>query len=135
VILLFARLGIGTYYLLYFAIYLGALLVTLAAVRIRRDRLSTRVRRTILTIVAVFFVRLLLFDNPGMLRLYQLALTGETLGLRQWGVLDMEVRKYRRYIHQAKLANLAVGSSQVGAIFYHWISNPPQPLASTTSPA
>jgi len=128
-ILTLARLGIGTYYLRYFAIYLGVLLLTLFAVRVLRHRLSTRVRRTILTIVALFFVRLLLFDNPGTLRLYQLALTGETLGLRQWGVLDMDIRKYRRDIHQAKLANLALGSSQVGAIFYHWISDPPQQLA------
>lgn len=124
-----AQIGIGSWYVRYFAIYLGSLLLTLALVRIYRHRLSTRVRRTVLTVVAVLFVRLLLFDNPGILRLYQLALTPENLGLRQGGVLDLEIRKYRREIEQPKLANLAVGSSQVGAIFYHWISNPPQPLA------
>ena len=52
-------------------------------------------------------------------------LTSESLGLRQWGVLDLEIRKYRRDIHQPALANLAVGSSQVGAIFYQWDSPPP----------
>jgi hypothetical protein len=124
-----ASLGIGTYYIRYYACYLAGFVLVLLAVRMFRRRLPRRVRVIACVVVGVLFVRLLLFDNPGMLRLYQWALTSESLGQRQWGVLDLEIRKYRRDIHQPKLANLAVGSSQVGAIFYHWVSDPPQPLA------
>jgi hypothetical protein len=119
---------IGSYYWWHFAIWIATLAVAMASLRRYRDRLPSRVRMGAWFVVAVCVARLLLFDNPYTLQLYQYALTPQNLGLRQGGVLDLEVRKYRRDVHQAVLPNLAVGSSQVGAIFYQWASPPPEPV-------
>src|SRR6185369_2115374 len=74
-------------------------------------------------------IRLVLFDNPGILYFYVHAIESGNLGMRQGGMLIEEARKYRHDIHQAPLANLAVGSSQVGAIFNYWPKDAPEPLS------
>src|SRR6185295_20309905 len=103
--------GIGTYYLRYYAMYLLVCAAVIVVVRWRRRRLAPWVRGVAVTFVTVLLVRLVLFDNPFALRMYQTHLTALTLGMRQGGVLDLEIVKYRRDIHQRPLANLAVGSS------------------------
>jgi hypothetical protein len=121
-------IGIGTYYMAYYACYLVALAVVLLLLRVLRRRIRPGLRVAVLTVVGVLCIRLLLFDNPWALSRYQRALTSESLGQRQWGVLDLEIRKYQRDLHPPRLANLAVGSSQVGAIFYHWPSDSGQSM-------
>jgi hypothetical protein len=125
---LFASAGIGTYYIVYyfcFAVVLAALLVL---VRVTRTRWPHWTRLTLGAVVAILIVRLVLFQNPIALRFYKRHLTPESAGLRQWAVLDVEIDKYRRNLHAAPLANIAVGSSQVGVIFSYWVSDPPRPL-------
>jgi len=124
-----ASLGIGTYYMAYYACYLTILIVAVVIVRVGRARLPAIVRRSILTGVAVLVIRLVLFDNPRILYFYLQAIDNAHLGMRQGGMLIEEARKYRHDIHQAPLANLAVGSSQVGAIFNYWGADAPEPLA------
>lgn len=119
---------IGSYYIRYYLLWAAALAAAVCVLRFFRRRLPPRVRLTGGLIVGCLIARLLLFDNPFMLQAYQYGLTTESLGWRQAGVLDLEIRKYRRDIHQPVLANLAVGSSQVGAIFYQWESPPPEPV-------
>jgi hypothetical protein len=119
---------IGSYYIRYYALWAGVLATAVLALWIFRRRLPRRLRLAGGLIVACLVARLVLFDNPFTLLAYQHALTSENLGLRQGGVLDLEIRKYRREIHQPVLANLAVGSSQVGAIFHQWDSPPPEPV-------
>src|SRR5262245_33531573 len=107
---LFARAGIGTYYIVYyfcFAVTLGTILLL---VRLTRTRWPHWTRLTLGAIVAILIVRLVLFQNPIALRFYQRHLTVESAGLRQWAVLDVEIDKYRRNLHAAPLANIAVGS-------------------------
>jgi hypothetical protein len=122
-------LGIGTYYAAYYVCYLAALVLAVLIVCLGRTRLPAVARRAILTGVAVLSIRLVLFDNPGVLYFYVHAIDGTHLGMRQGGMLIEEARKYRHDIHQAPLANLAVGSSQVGAIFNFWGKDAPEPLA------
>lgn len=122
-----ASIGIGSWYACYYAIYLAVVALLVWVARRGRERLSRRVRVGAGVVAGVLIARLVLFDNPWMLKLYWTTLTTENLGFRQGGVLDLEIRKYRRDIHQPKLANLAVGSSQVGAIFYHWTGASPLP--------
>lgn len=119
---------IGSYYVRYYAVWAGLLAAAIIVLRVLRRRLPRRVRLASATLVAVLAARLVLFDNPFILQAYQYALTPQSLGLRQGGVLDLEINKYRREITQPILANLAVGSSQVGAIFYQWASPPPEPV-------
>jgi hypothetical protein len=119
---------IGSYYWWHFAIWIAALGAAMVWLRWSRNRLQPRVRMAGWLVVGVCVARLVLFDNPFTLQLYQYVLTPQNLGLRQGGVLDLEIRKYRRDVHQAVLPNLAVGSSQVGAIFYQWASPPPEPV-------
>jgi len=119
---------IGSYYVRYYVLWAAALAAVVVALWIFWRRLPARVRLIAGLIVGCLIARLVLFDNPFMLQAYQHGLSAESLGLRQWGVLDLEIRKYRRNIHEPVLANLAVGSSQVGAIFYQWDSPPPDPV-------
>jgi len=124
-----ASLGIGTYYATYYACYLSVLILVVLAVRLGRTRIPAAVRRAMLTGVAILVIRLVLFDNPGILYFYVHAIDNVHLGMRQGGMLIEEARKYRHDIHQAPLANLAVGSSQVGAIFNYWPKDASEPLA------
>ena len=124
-----ASLGIGTSYVAYYACYVAVLILAVLVVRVGRARLPAIVRRAILTGVAVLVIRLVLFDNPRILYFYVQAIDNTHLGMRQGGMLIEEARKYRHDIHQAPLANLAVGSSQVGAIFNYWGTDAPEPLA------
>lgn len=121
-------LGVGTYYLRYYACWLLAIVIVLTLLRVFRRRLPALVRRIAIALICVSCLRVVLFDNPWTLRLYQWSLNTDSLGYRQGGTLDLEIRKYRQDIDQPELANLAVGSSQVGAIFYQWSSPPPHPV-------
>lgn len=123
-----ASLGIGTYYLRYYAIYAAVLVAIVTAVRLARRVLPDWFATTAHLVVGIALVRVALFGNPLALRVYQRFVTVETAGPRQWAVLDLDIAEYRRDLHPARLENLAVGSSQVGAIFSHWVSNPPQSL-------
>jgi hypothetical protein len=122
-----AALGIGSYYALYYCCYLAALATAALAVLLARRR-PFRGDRVVAWLGVILFIRLVLFDNPIILKYYQGHLSPEAVGVRQWGVLDLEIGKYSRAFHQPRLANMAVGSSQVGAIFSHWVSDRPQPL-------
>jgi hypothetical protein len=122
-----AALGIGSYYALYYCCYLTALATAALAVLLAR-RHPFRGARVVVWLGVILLVRIVLFDNPIILKYYQSHLSPEAVGVRQWGVLDLEIDKYRRAFHQPRLANMAVGSSQVGAIFSHWVSDRPQPL-------
>jgi hypothetical protein len=123
-----ASIGIGTFYLQYYALYLAALALSLLVIRVPGRRWPRGLRVTAGAIVGLLFLRLVLFDNPVAFRFYRHYVSPETVGLRQLAVLELEIAKYRRDLNQPRLANLAVGSSQVGAIFSHWVSDPPQPL-------
>jgi len=116
----FESLGIGSYYLRYFALNGLALGVAAALVWKFRRRLPRAATSTATTVILILTIRLIALDNPLALRFYQRHLTTEDIGVRQWGVLDLDIQNYQRRIHQPPIANLAVGSSQVGAIFSHW---------------
>src|SRR5690349_19067229 len=102
---------VGSYYTVYYAVWIAVLVTALVILRVLAARIPAYIRAGALVAVTVCVVRLVLFDNPFTLRAYQWALTPENLGLRQGGVLELEIRKYRRDWHVPKLANMAVGSS------------------------
>src|SRR5689334_10090960 len=104
-----SSLGIGTYYATYFVVYLAGLCLAWAALARVRTWLWPNLHITLKGIIVLLAIRLALFDNPAVLRFYQWTLDAPTIGLRQWGVLDLEASKYRRHIHQPRLENLAVG--------------------------
>ena len=120
-----ASVGVGTYYTLFYVCYFASLTAVLVSIRLARKRWPYWIRFTLGAVVAILGIRLALFENPIALRFYQRHLSLESAGVRQWAVLDLEIDKYRRDLHPARLANIAVGSSQVGAIFSYWVSNPP----------
>ena len=121
-----ATLGIGTYYVRYYAVLAAVLVVAMISARVARRFVPAWLRTTVSCLVCFALVRVLLFGNPVTLRFYQRHLTPEAVGPRQWAVLDLDILEYRRNLRPAPLENLAVGSSQVGAIFSHWVSDPPQ---------
>lgn len=123
-----ATLGIGTYYVRYYAVLATVIIVAVMAVSLSRRRLPAWITTTVLCLVAFALIRVLVFGNPITLRFYQRHLTPEAVGPRQWAVLDLDILEYRRDLRPAPIENLAVGSSQVGAIFSHWVSNPPQDM-------
>ena len=121
-----ATLGIGTYYVRYYAVLAAVLIVAISGARAARRFVPPWLTTTVYCLVGVALIRVLLFGNPVTLRFYQRHLTPEVVGPRQWAVLDLDILEYRRNLRPAPIENLAVGSSQVGAIFSHWVSDPPQ---------
>jgi hypothetical protein len=128
VIVWFASSGIGTYYLRAYALEAAGMLALAALAWRYRHRWPPGLITSIVVGLLILAVRLVALENPIALRFYQRHLTAGALGSRQMGVLDLDIRQYARDIHQAPIPNLAVGSSQVGAIFSHWVADPPQPL-------
>ncbi len=121
-----ASLGIGTYYVRYYAVLAAVLIVAVTGAWTARRVVPAWLTTTVSCLVCFVLVRVLLFGNPVTLRFYQRHLTPEAVGPRQWAVLDLDILAYRRNLRPAPIENLAVGSSQVGAIFSHWVSDPPQ---------
>ncbi|MEQ1908814.1 MAG: hypothetical protein ABMA15_08320 [Vicinamibacterales bacterium] len=121
-----ATLGIGTYYVRYYAILAAVLVVAIIGARAARRLVPAWLTTSVSCLVCFALIRVLLFGNPITLRFYQRQLTPEALGPRQWAVLDLDILEYQRDLRPAPLENLAVGSSQVGAIFSHWVSDPLQ---------
>lgn len=120
--------GIGSNYAPYYAVYLAVVCLAGLAVAIFRRALPPWFRVTSIGLIGIALVRLVAFDNPVALRFYQRHLTPEKIGVRQWAALDIDIAKYASGAGTPRLANLAVGSSQVGAIFSHWVSDPPEPM-------
>src|SRR5271170_1317988 len=89
-------LGIGTYGVVYFAVWVFVLAIVFVAHLAAGKHIPRSARVAIRLAVVILLVRLVLFDNPWMLRLYLHSLTSEQLGARQAGVLEVEIRKYRR---------------------------------------
>ena len=119
-----ATLGIGTYYVRYYAILAAVLVVAIIGARAARRLVPAWLTTTVSCLVCFALIRVLLFGNPITLRFYQRQLTPEVVGPRQWAVLDLDILEYRRNLRPAPIENLAVGSSQVGAIFSHWVMPP-----------
>lgn len=115
--------GVGAYYTIYYAVYIAALIVLAAVLRRFRAHLPGWFVFLSSALMLLFAVRLVLFDNPVALRFYSRHLNAEATGLRQMGVLELEAAKYRRNLKTPRLPYIAVGSSQVGAIFSHWVSD------------
>ncbi len=125
----FETLGIGSYYLRIYALYAVVLLVAGGVTWRVRHRLPKAVKSVVLCAMVIVCIRLVALDNPIALRFYLNHLTPAVLGARQWDAVELDIRKYARRITQPSIANLAVGSSQVGAIFSHWAPETPQGLA------
>ena len=123
-----AAYGIGTYYVRYYAVLAAVLVVAVGVARVARRVVPAWLTTTVSCLVCFALVRVVLFGNPVTLRFYQRHLTPEAVGPRQWAVLDLDILEYQRDRRPAQIENLAVGSSQVGAIFSQWMSDPPQEL-------
>jgi hypothetical protein len=128
VIAWFESLGIGTWYLRLYLLWGGGLLTAAVLGWWFRRRMSRGARAALLVALILATVRVAVFDNPVSLRLMQRLVTIDSIGGRQWGVLDLDIRKYARRLREPEVPNLAVGSSQVGAIFSHWVGDPSEPL-------
>ena len=128
VIAWFASLGIGTWYLRFYLLWGGGLLTAAVLGWWFRRRMSRGAQTALVVALILATVRVVVFDNPVLLRLMQRLVTIDSIGGRQWGVLDLEIRKYARRLNEPEIPNLAVGSSQVGAIFSHWSGDPSEPL-------
>ena len=100
-----ATLGIGTYYVRYYAVLAAVLVVAMISARVARRFVPAWLRTTVSCLVCFALVRVLLFGNPVTLRFYQRHLTPEAVGPRQWAVLDLDILEYRRNLRPAPLEN------------------------------
>jgi len=112
--------GCGSVYLVRIALFAGGCIVAACVARalLRAGRTSTA--HTLLFLLVFFILRFMLLDNPIAWNLYQRSLTHKDVGYREMNVIDLRAASFRDTFIKAGPDYLAVGSSQVGAIFSHW---------------
>lgn len=117
---IFGPIGIGSYYIVYYLILTVILVSMTAAAFFYRNNLKVKTSDFLTTVTLFLFLRIVLLDNPLAFGLYTNLLPSEAIGYRQHDAIYMEMQKYKRSFVPEALDFLAIGSSQVGAIFHHW---------------
>ena len=115
---LLTPLGLGTSYFLYYLVIIGLFIILypLAREMVKIDRF----RNLLILILLIFFTRLLLLDNPFAWKIYHKILTQQDIGYREFDIIGTQIDRFKRSLMPKPTKFLAVGSSQVGGIFYNW---------------
>lgn len=113
-------IGCGSVYLTQlalFAIFIaGVALIYIFLKRAGRDTAA----KILLFLLGFLFLRFVVLYNPLAWKFYQSSLTWKDVGWREKDVINYRVEAFRKSFIPERPDCLAVGSSQVGSIFYYW---------------
>jgi hypothetical protein len=110
--------GLGTSYFFYYLFIIGLFIFLYPAAK--KLAKENRFREILLVVLFMFFTRLLLLENPFAWKIYQKILTQQDIGYREFDIITTQVDRFKSSLSPKPTEFLAVGSSQVGAIFYQW---------------
>lgn len=74
----------------------------------------------LIVLLFMLFTRLLLLENPFAWKIYHQTLSQKDVGYREFDIIGTQIAGFKGSLMPKPTEFLAVGSSQVGAIFHQW---------------
>jgi hypothetical protein len=114
---LITHLDLGSSFSFYYLFIIGLFILYPAAKKLAKEE---RFRKVLIVFLLMFLTRFIFLENPFAWEIYKKLLTQQDIGYREFDIITAQVDRFRSSLSPKPTEFLAVGSSQVGAIFYQW---------------